>query len=101
MPSTATERDALLEVSIGNLGLLQRDGHISALLAGPIALALVQADDEQNMTRMRLIAGEVERVRRMYAALDGAEGLTPEARSMGAMFAIATLRAILLPPLDA
>jgi hypothetical protein len=95
MPSTVTERNALLEVSIGNLGLLQRAGHISPFLAGPLVVALVQADDEQNMARMRWIAGEVERVRRMFAGLESAEGLTPEAGTMGRMFAIATLRSIL------
>ena len=101
MPSTVIERDALLEVTAGNLALLVRDGHISSLLAGSLVVALVQADDAGDLRGMRWIADEVERGRRMFRGLEAAEGLTPEAATMGRMFAISTLRAILTPSGDA
>lgn len=97
MPSTAIDRDALLEVTIGNLALMVDGQRISSLLAGPIALAMVQADDAGDLARMRWIAKEVERVRQMFVGLATAKVLTPEAGTMGRMFAIATLRSIVTP----
>jgi len=98
MSYTTIEADALLEASVGNLALLVRDGHVSAILGGQIVVALVSADDRRDGKQLRYLAGEVERGRRMFAGIEAADGLTPEAATMGRMFAISTLRAILASP---
>lgn len=92
--SSRNEADAYLTVSIANLGLLVQRGHISGHLAGEVALALIHADDQGDLEKLRALAEECRRGMDQFMKIELAKDASPEALTLARELAAAYHRAI-------